>query len=116
MLRPRSHLLLAIGSRLLSVPSAIPDPEASIAEMRRLKKEVLSRLWPYRAVCVWALALQSCRGGPLHDSVQSGPHPVERPGNGLGIAQCLRQQLRPRSEDQLRHLEGLRGMAFLDHM
>ena len=31
---------------------ATPDPEASIAEMRRFKEEVLSRLWPHRALCV----------------------------------------------------------------
>ena len=31
---------------------ATPDPEASIAEMRRFREEVLSRLWPHRALCV----------------------------------------------------------------
>src|ERR1700758_596857 len=56
------------------------------------------------------------RSGALRNPVQLAPDPVERPRDGLGIAHCRYKQRRPRSEDQLRHLEGLRGVPLLDLM
>ena len=59
--------------------SAIPDPEASIAEMRRLKKEVLSRLWPYRALCVGACIAKLSRR-PVARFCPIGSTPRRAPG------------------------------------
>ena len=67
----------AVGARFQL--SAIPDPEASIAEMRRLKKEVLSRLWPYRALCVGACIAKLSRR-PVARFCPIGSTPRRAPG------------------------------------
>ena len=42
------------------------------------------------------------------------PHSVERLGDDPRVAQCLVEQFRARPENNLRHLERLGGVAFLD--
>ena len=44
------------------------------------------------------------------------PHSVERLGNDPRVAQCLVEQFRARTENDLCHLERLGGMTFLDHL
>src|SRR5437016_11472880 len=108
-----------------------PDPAASIAEMRRFKDVVLSRLWSPAAgrerassdgqgakirTRIAARARRASGSGAADEPVQLRPHPVKRLSHDLGIAHGLSDKFRPRSENRLRDFDRLCSEVLLDHL